>query len=61
MKTANDYVFRNSSATAMLVETPFVTNPTEEKLLVSDNYQNTLAKAIATGILKTLGITTIKY
>ncbi|MCB2361717.1 N-acetylmuramoyl-L-alanine amidase [Clostridium estertheticum] len=61
IKTANDYVFRNSSATAILVETSFVTNPTEEKLLASDSYQNTLAKAIATGILKTLGITTIKY
>ncbi|MBU3213543.1 N-acetylmuramoyl-L-alanine amidase [Clostridium estertheticum] len=45
----------------MLIETLFITNPTEEALLASDSYQDILAKAIAKGILKTLGITNITY
>ncbi|MBU3159528.1 N-acetylmuramoyl-L-alanine amidase [Clostridium frigoris] len=61
IKTANDYVFRNNSATAILVETGFITNPSEEKLLNSSAYQTKVANAIAKGILNTLGITNIKY
>lgn len=61
LKTANFYVLKNMSATAILIETGFISNPTEEKLLNSAAYQNKMATGIATGILKTLGITTIKY
>ena len=61
IKTAGYYVLNNTDATAILVETSFITNPTEEALLKSATYQTTLAKAISTGILKTLGITNIVY
>ena len=61
IKTAGFYVIANSGATAILVETSFVSNPEEEKLLVTEAYQNKLAVAISTGILKSLGITNIIY
>ncbi|MBU3188153.1 N-acetylmuramoyl-L-alanine amidase [Clostridium bowmanii] len=61
VKTAGFYVLNNTNATAILVETSFISNPTEEKLLVTHAYQITVAKAISTGILKTLGITKIVY
>jgi N-acetylmuramoyl-L-alanine amidase len=59
IKTAGYYVLNNTNATAILVETSFLTNPAEERLLVTDAYQNKLALAISTGILKSLGITNI--
>ena len=55
------YVLKNTSSTAVLVETSFISNPAEEILLNSDAYQNKLAKAISTGILKCLGKTNIVY
>jgi len=61
IKTASYYVLENTDATAILVETSFLSNPEEEILLGTDAYQNKLAKAIATGILKSLGITNIVY
>ncbi|MCB2290174.1 N-acetylmuramoyl-L-alanine amidase [Clostridium sp. CS001] len=61
IKTANFYVLRNMDATAILVETSFISNPVEEKLLASEDYQNKLAKAISTGILKSLGISNIVF
>ena len=61
IKTNGLYVTSNTNATAILVETSFLSNPTEEKLLVTQAYQDILAKAISTGILKTLGITNIVY
>ncbi|MBU3143562.1 N-acetylmuramoyl-L-alanine amidase [Clostridium sp. CF012] len=61
IKTANFYVLKNMDATAILVETSFISNPVEEKLLASDDYQNKLAKAISTGILKSLGISNMVY
>ena len=61
IKTANFYVLKNIDATAILVETSFISNAVEEKLLASDAYQNKLAKAISTGILKNLGISNIVY
>lgn len=59
IKTDGLYVVRNSGTTAILVETSFLSNLIEEKLLVTEEYQNKLALAIATGILKSLGITNI--
>lgn len=61
IKTAGFYVLNNTNATAILVETSFVSNPEEEKLLVTEDYQNKLAVAISTGILKSLGIINIVY
>ncbi|MBZ9687504.1 N-acetylmuramoyl-L-alanine amidase [Clostridium estertheticum] len=57
--SANLYVLKNTDATAILVETSFISNPEEEKLLATEDYQQKLAKAISTGILKSLGISNI--
>lgn len=54
IKTANFYVLRNTAAPSVLVEVGFISNPTEEELLASDSFQNTLAQAIANGIIKTV-------
>jgi N-acetylmuramoyl-L-alanine amidase len=61
VKTAGFYVLNNTDATAILVETSFLSNPEEEILLSTQEYQDKLANAIATGILKSLGITSIVY
>jgi N-acetylmuramoyl-L-alanine amidase len=59
IKTAGFYVLKHTDVTAILVETAFISNPEEEILLTTQEYQNKLAKAISTGILKSLGITNI--
>lgn len=59
--TSGLYVIKNVVATSILVETGFISNPEEERLLATQAYQYTLAKAVATGILKTLGISNIVY
>jgi N-acetylmuramoyl-L-alanine amidase len=59
--TSGLYVLKNTNAPAILTELGFMTNLEEEKLLITDAYQNKLAKAISTGILKCLGITNIVY
>ena len=51
-KTANFYVLKHTSAPATLVETGFISNPTEEKLLNDNAFQEKMAQAIAKGILK---------
>ncbi|MEK6263674.1 MAG: N-acetylmuramoyl-L-alanine amidase [Clostridium sp.] len=62
LKTSSGfYVLKNTNSAAILVETSFISNPVEEILLNSDAYQNKLAKAISTGILKCLGKTNIVY
>lgn len=59
--TSGLYVLKNTNAPAILTELGFMTNIEEERLLITDAYQNKLAKAISTGILKCLGITNIVY
>ena len=59
--TTGLYVVKNVDATSILVETLFLSNLEEEKLLATIAYQDKLAKAISTGILKSLGITNIVY
>ena len=61
IKTAGYYVLDKVDTTAILVETSFISNPEEEKLLATEAYKNKLAKAISTGILKSLGISNIVY
>ncbi|MBU3145205.1 N-acetylmuramoyl-L-alanine amidase [Clostridium sp. CF012] len=61
IKTAGYYVLNNTRATAILVETSFLSNATEEKLLVTLAYQTKLAQAISKGILKSLGIIKIVF
>lgn len=50
------YVIRNTKAPAVLVELGFISNPTEQKLLVSEANQRIYANAVAKGILQCLGV-----
>ncbi|MEM9174892.1 MAG: N-acetylmuramoyl-L-alanine amidase [Myxococcota bacterium] len=50
VKKAPFYVLFMSSMSAVLVETGFVTNPRDAKLLGSDRYQAMLAEQIAVGV-----------
>jgi N-acetylmuramoyl-L-alanine amidase len=54
IKTANYYVLRHTTAPAILTELAFISNPKEEALLTSDDFQNKCAQAIATGILASI-------
>ncbi len=51
VKQANFYVMRGAFMPAVLIETGFLTNEEEEKLLNSEKYQDKIAKAIADGII----------
>ncbi|KAJ51030.1 N-acetylmuramoyl-L-alanine amidase [Clostridium tetanomorphum] len=51
IKTANFYVLKNTIAPAVLVETGFISNVNEEKLLNSNSFQDKMAQAIANGIM----------
>lgn len=46
------YILKESKTTAVLVECGFLSNPNEEKLLNSANYQNKVAYAIMCGVVK---------
>lgn len=61
IKTAGYYVLNNVDATAILIETAFISNPEEERLIATEEYQDILAKAISAGILKSLGISNIIF
>lgn len=50
VKSANFYVIRHTACPASLVELAFITNYREERLLADDEYQNTLAAAIAKAV-----------
>lgn len=52
-QTADFYVLRNSNIPGVLVETAYITNSQERTLLLTDSFQNKIAKAILTGIEKT--------
>ncbi len=49
--TANFSVLRNSQVPAVLVETAFISNPQEEKLLADANFRTKCAEGIANGII----------
>jgi N-acetylmuramoyl-L-alanine amidase len=49
VKTANYSVLRNTSMPAILVESAFISNPKEEGLLNSVDFQNKCARGIAKG------------
>ena len=57
VKHARFVVLIGTSVPAILIETGFVTNPTEGKKLTSDTYQQKVASAIVRGIEKFLGST----
>lgn len=50
ISTCNFYVVKHSYMPAVLIETAFITNYDEEALLSDDEWQITMAKAIAEGI-----------
>jgi len=56
VKFANYAVLRNTNMPAVLVETAFISNPAEEKLLADDAWRDRFAEAIAIGICNHLGI-----
>ncbi len=51
VKQANFYVMRGAFMPAVLVETGFLSNENEEKLLNSEEYQDKIAKAIVKSII----------
>ena len=55
VKDANFYVIKYTNMPAVLVEIGFITNPTEEKLLGSPDFQRKAALGIYRGILKFKG------
>ncbi len=50
VKTANFYLLKNSSMPSILTELAFISNPREEKLLISSSAQALFAQAILTGL-----------
>jgi N-acetylmuramoyl-L-alanine amidase len=50
VRSARFYVIRNTSMPAILVETGFITNPSEASKLVNGAYQQRMADAIARGV-----------
>lgn len=60
VKAANFAVLRETAMPAILVELCFISNPAEEALLNNPAFQTKCAKAIVDGILKYLGISTVK-
>ncbi len=56
VKTANFQVLRQTTVPAVLVELGFISNPTEEALLESEQGRERAARAIANGVLEFLGV-----
>ena len=50
VRSARFYVIRNTSMPAILVETGYITNPSEASRLVNSSYQERMAAAIAKGV-----------
>lgn len=60
VKTANYYVLRRTNMPAVLTELAFISNPEEERLLGSPDYQEKCATAIAQGLGKVIGVKIIQ-
>ena len=56
---AGDYFILQLEAPSVLIECGFISNPEEEKLLLSADYQARLAQAIAEGVVTFLSLPTI--
>lgn len=50
VRSARFYVLTGATMPAILVETSFISNPVEEKRLSDSRYQQTLAKAVVSGV-----------
>ena len=55
-KEAGFYVIKHTDMPAVLVELAFISNPAEEALLQSEDFQDRAAKAIAQGVCDYLGV-----
>ena len=55
-KEARFAVLTRTRVPAVLVELAFISNPAEERLLNNPDFQSSMARAIATGILRFLGV-----
>ena len=55
-KTANFGVLRMSKATAILIETAFISNPTEENLLLSEAFREKVSDSIVRSLLEYLKV-----
>ncbi|BEU87573.1 hypothetical protein TAMA11512_10370 [Selenomonas sp. TAMA-11512] len=54
-KTANFYVLKRSAMPSALVELAFISNPLEERLLASEDFQMKMAEALLKGLAKYFG------
>jgi len=52
VKFANFFVLRKTLCPAVLIETAFVSNPAEERLMMNQQYDEKVAKAICDGFMK---------
>lgn len=59
-KPAHFVVLQYTNMPATLIEVAFISNPQEEKLLISQTFQEQAARGIADGICKYLGIPAVK-
>lgn len=50
--TGNYYILRTSKSPGVIIETGFITNPIDNKLIQTNDYQQIMAKAIAEGIVE---------
>lgn len=56
VRTENFHILRETKAPAILIEQGFITNPAQEKQLGRPEFQQKLAGAIATGLLRYFGM-----
>lgn len=56
VKSANFYVIKNTNMPAILVELGFISNPTEEKLVATSDFQKKAAMGIYRGVLINQGL-----
>lgn len=50
IKKTNLYIYKNITIPGVLIETGYLSNPTERRLLQSESYQKELAKSITNGV-----------
>ena len=50
IKKTNLYMYKNITIPGALIETGYLSNPTERRLLQSESYQKELAKSITNGV-----------
>ena len=56
VKTASLHVTRETTMPAVLLELGFLSNPTDEAVMLTEEYQDKCAQAIVDGIVEFLGL-----